>query len=128
MPRSRLKRNSKRIMPKPRLHLDEDASKKSLHRALLQKGHDVTRTPNPWMPLNADDEMQLLGATAKGRVIFTHNIGDFSKLAQRYPHHGGIILAAQGSWPLPRLIAALDRLLKETQAEDWPGRVEWLKR
>jgi hypothetical protein len=115
-------------MSEPRLHLDEDASKKGLYRALLQKGHDVTRTPNSWMPLNADDEMQLLGATAKGRVIFTHNIADFLKLAQRYPHHGGIILAAQGSWPLPRLITALDRLLKSTQADDWPGRAEWLKK
>jgi len=115
-------------MPKPRLHLDEDANKKSLYRALLQKGHDVTRSPNPWMPLNADDEMQLLGATAKGRVIFTHNIADFLKLAQRYPNHGRIILAAQANCSLPRVIAALHRLLKDTQAEDWPGRVEWLKR
>lgn len=115
-------------MPRPRLHLDEDASKKSLYRALLDKGHDVTRTPNPWMPLNANDELQLLGATAQGRVLFTHNIGDFLKLAQRYPRHGGIILAAQSSWPLPRLIAALDRLLRGTAAADWPGRVDWLKK
>lgn len=115
-------------MPRPRLHLDEDASKKSLYRALLDKGHDVTRTPNPWMPLNANDELQLLGATAQGRVILTHNIGDFVKLAQRYPRHGGIILAVQSSWPLPRLVTALDRLLRDTQSEQWPGRVEWLRK
>jgi hypothetical protein len=43
-------------MPKPRLHLDADTSKKALHRALLERGHDVTRTPTEWMPLDATDE------------------------------------------------------------------------
>lgn len=50
-------------MARPRLHLDADTSKKSLHKALLERGHDVTRTPNEWMPLDAADETQLLGAT-----------------------------------------------------------------
>jgi hypothetical protein len=110
----------------PRLHLDADASVRSLFRALLARGHDVTRTPNDWMPRNASDEAQLLGATAQGRCIFTFNIRDFMPLARRYERHGGIILAAQGSFRLAGLIAALDRLLRETEAADWPGQVCWL--
>ena len=47
-------------------------------------------------------------------------------LARRYPSHGGIVLAAQASWALPALIAATDRLLSETEAEDWVGQVRWL--
>jgi hypothetical protein len=78
------------------------------------------------MARDANDETQLLGATAQGRCIFTFNVRDFLVLAQRYPHHGGIILAAQRSWTLSDLIAALDRLLSETEAGDWNGQVRWL--
>jgi hypothetical protein len=118
-------------MPKPRLHLDADASIKALQTALIDRGHDVTRTPNEWMAVDAadrnpSDETQLLQATAQGRCILTFNVRDFVVLAQRYPRHGGIILAAQSSWTLSGLIAALDRLLSETQAEDWVSQVRWL--
>lgn len=64
------------------LHLDADTSSKALHSALLTRGHDVTRTPTEWMPLNASDEQQLLGATAQGRAIFTYNIRDFISLGK----------------------------------------------
>jgi len=53
-------------------------------------------------------------------------VRNFVALARRYPHHGGIILAAQSSWTLSGLIAALDRLLSDTRAEDWVGQVRWL--
>ena len=61
-------------MASVRLHLDADASRKALWKTLIDRGHDVTRTPNAWMPFDADDERQLLGATAQGRLIFTFNI------------------------------------------------------
>jgi hypothetical protein len=108
------------------LHLDADASSKALHTALTERGHDVTRTPTDWMPRDASDEQQLLGATAHGRSIFTFNVRDFLVLAKQYPRHGGIILAAQSSWTLSELIAALDYLLSETEAEGLIGQVRWL--
>ena len=113
-------------MSRPRLHLDADASNKTLQRALVARGHDVTRTPNEWMLLDASDETQLLSATAQGRCVFTFNVQDFTALAHRYPQHRGILLAAQTSWSLSGLIDALDRMLSETQAEDWVGQVRWL--
>jgi hypothetical protein len=113
-------------MPRPRLHLDADASIKALQSALIARGHDVTRTPNEWMALDASDETQLLGATAQGRCTLTFNARDFAVLTRRHTQHGGIILAAQTSWSLSGLIAAVDRLLSETQAEDWVGQVRWL--
>lgn len=62
-----------------KLHLDADTSHKALQHALAARGYDVTRTPNAWMPLDADDEAQLLGATAHGRIIFTYNVSpDYS--------------------------------------------------
>lgn len=113
-------------MSSPRLHLDADTSIKALHTALVNRGHDVSRTPTDWMPLNASDEAQLLGATAQERCIFTFNIRDFLVLAQRYPNHNGVVLAAQTRWTLSGLIAVLDRMLSETQAADWLGQVRWL--
>jgi len=112
-------------MSEIRLHLDADASNKALHKTLTARGHDVTRTPNAWMPLDASDEAQLLGATAQGRCIFTFNVKDFIPLAQKYPAHRGVILATQ-NWSLSELIATLDRLLTETEAEALVGQVRWL--
>jgi hypothetical protein len=113
-------------VPEPRLHLDADASIRALAQALQARGHDVTRTPTPWMPFDAGDETQLLGATAQGRVIFTFNVRDFLALAGRYPQHAGIVLANQRSWTLRALIDALDRMLNLTDATEWSGQVRWL--
>ncbi len=113
-------------MPRPKLHLDADISDKDLHRSLLKRGHDVTRTPTDWIALDASDEEQLLAATAQGRCICTYDVVHFLRLAERFPHHGGVILASQNRWTLPELITAFDRLLSETDAQDWPGQVRWL--
>jgi hypothetical protein len=108
--------------------LDADASIKALHKTLLDKGHDVTRTPNDWMTLDATDENQLRGAIVQERCIFTFNIRDFVILAGEYPQHQGIILAAQNSWTLSTLIPALDKLLTTTKASDLMGQVRWLNK
>jgi len=113
-------------MAKVKLHLDADTSIRALNSALLQRGLDVTRTPNPWMPADASDEQQLLGATAQGRVIFTFNVRDFVVLAERYQAHAGILLATQSTWNLTALISALQRVLEDIEAEEWRGQVRWL--
>jgi hypothetical protein len=58
-------------MPLPRLHRDAEASLKAMYTALVARGHDLTRSPNIWMLRGAPDTLQLLGATAQGRVIVT---------------------------------------------------------
>lgn len=113
-------------MPNLKLHLDADTSIKALHTALTERGHDVTRTPNDWMPEDASDETQLLEATQQKRCIFTFNIKDFTALAAKIPEHCGILLAAQRNWSLSELIRALDRVLSETQSKDWQNQVLWL--
>jgi|SRR5436305_8433108 hypothetical protein len=113
-------------MPKVRLHLDADASRKSLHQALIDRGHDVTRTPSDWIQMDASDEIQLLSATAQGRCIFTFNVRDFTVLARLHPQHRGVVVAAQRSWSLSGLIASLDRFLSESDASEVEGRLLWL--
>ena len=82
-------------MPRPRLHLDADTSIKALLSALVERGHDVTRTPNDWITPDASDEAQLLAATAQGRCIFTFNIRDL------WYWHATIPGMAASSW-LPK--------------------------
>ncbi|EDX84067.1 hypothetical protein S7335_1764 [Synechococcus sp. PCC 7335] len=113
-------------MPSLKLHLDADTSIKALHKALIERGHDVTRTPNNWMPEDASDKAQLLGASEHKRCIFTFNIKDFIVLSAQIPEHSGILLAAQRSWSLSDLIRAIDRVFTETQSEDWRSQVLWL--
>ena len=78
------------------------------------------------MAESASDLEQLLGATAQGRVLFTFNVRDFVLLSRRFPDHGGVIVAAQQHWRLPDLIAALDRMLQETEPAALRGHVCWL--
>ncbi|MEL6552961.1 MAG: DUF5615 family PIN-like protein [Cyanobacteria bacterium J06621_11] len=115
-------------MSKLKLHLDADVSIKALHSALLDRGHDVTRTPNDWIPEDASDEVQLTECLNRERCIVTFNIKDFMRLAGEFPQHSGILLAAQKSWSLSDLVRALDRVLTETSAEEWKAQVGWLTR
>ena len=113
-------------MAKAKLHLDADSSRRALQEALARRGHDVTRTPQPELPLDADDDYQLLWATAQGRIIFTHNIRDFIRITEKYPNHAGILLAHRASYSLSQMITLLDQVLSVTTAEEWIGQVRWL--
>jgi hypothetical protein len=73
-------------------------------RALIDRGHDITRTPNEWMALDATDEQQLLGATAQGRCLFTFNVRDFRVfLFDSRQKYVVPILSGQYSFPVPTL-------------------------
>lgn len=117
-----------RRIARVRLHLDADTSRKALVNALLDRGHDVTRTPCEWMTLDASDEVQLQQASARGRAIFTFNIRDFVTLHRRMPDHHGILLAAQQSWTLSELVHSLDQFLKATDGARFSRRMAWLER
>ncbi len=112
-------------MTPAKLHLDMDASRKDLYSALLERGFDITRTPNQDLREDASDESQLLWATSHQRVLFTFNIKDFINLSKKHPYHAGILLASQSSTTLKQLIPILCRVLTETNAEEWVGQVRW---
>lgn len=114
-------------MAKPKLHLDMDSSRRDLYRALLDKGLDVTRTPNEEIREDASDEYQLLWTTSHQRILFTFNIKNFVNLAKKHPFHSGVILANQKSIQVGQLIFALSRIMAETTAESWIGQVRWIQ-
>ena len=103
-----------------------DASRRDVYQALLKKGHDVTRTPNPEIAQDASDEYQLLWATSHLRILFSFNVKDYIHLANHHPYHSGILLANQRSIRITQLISALDRVLTETSTEEWIGYVRWI--
>ena len=76
--------------------------------------------------LDDSDMEQLLKASLLGRCIITFSMLGFAVLAGHYPHHADSILAAQSRWTLGELIAALDRVLSETEDDAWRGQVRWL--
>lgn len=111
---------------KLKLHLDADVSIKTLHRELIRRDHDVTRTPNPWMPLDSSDVMQFQEASRRGRCVFTFNIRDFAVLAKHASSHAGLLLAHQRRWSLPELISTLDRFMSEMTPAQVSDQVLWL--
>lgn len=104
-----------------------DTSRKDLFKALVEKGFDVTRTPNKDMPDDASDEIQLLWATSNQRILFTFNIKDFINLSKKYPQHAGILLANQSATNVSQLIQVLSKVMNETNKEEWIGQVRWIQ-
>jgi len=78
------------------------------------------------MPKASSDKEQLLGAMAHDRILFSFNIKDFEALVKVHTEHKGLVLAARSSWTLSALIHALDRLLTETDANEWLGQIRYL--
>lgn len=115
-------------MTKPRLHLDMDTSRRDVYQALLKKGQDITRTPNPEVDQDASDEYQLLWATSHRRILFSFNAKDYIRLAKLHPYHSGILLANQKSTRPAQMISVLDCILNETSAEDCVGQVHWINK
>ncbi len=85
-------------MSKPKLHLDEDASRDALYENLISNGHNVTRTPNEWVQKGSSDEEQLQKASENGRSIFSFNAKHFLQVAQKRTEHKGIIVSKQKSF------------------------------
>lgn len=105
-------------MPAPPACLDE-CTDLHLVRALGARGYDVTSLQLVG-PLGLDDGAVLARATELGRVLITHNRGDFERedAAFRHQgrHHAGIIcLPQQRRGPFSRLE------LRAAMMLDWVG-------
>jgi len=103
-----------------------DTSRKDLYKALLDKGYDITRTPNQEIPEDTSDEIQLLWATSHQRIIFSFNIKNFIILSRKHPFHAGILLANQSTTTIKQLITVLSKILDETSNETWVGQIRWI--
>lgn len=99
--------------------MDEDAASGELVRALRLREIDVVTVHTEGMDRRSD-EVQLDAASRDGRVIYSHNLGDFSKLHRDWlaggRSHAGIVLAAQ-RLTLGEQLRRLSRLVEALDAE-----------
>ena len=112
-----------------RLYLDEDAMDHDLLRALLARGVDVTTALQAGM-IEREDRHHLEQATAQGRVLYSFNVGDYSRLHRAYlaegRSHGGMILARQQRYSVAEQTRRVLKLSAGISAEEMKNRVEFL--
>jgi hypothetical protein len=80
--------------------------------------------------VNRSDEQHLSYASGAGRVLFSHNIRDYSWLHERWiadgRGHSGMILAPQQRYSVGEQLRRLLQLLSRRPAEGMVSRLEYL--
>jgi hypothetical protein len=111
------------------LYFDEDSVNRSLIRALVARGMDVSNAIDAGHA-GSPDRVQLEHATADGRVLFTYNVGDFFALHTHFRQHGrshaGLILAVQQRYTVGEQMRRILRMNRERSSDDMEDPVEFL--
>jgi DNA-binding transcriptional MerR regulator len=114
---------------KIRLYLDEDIQEQALILALRNSGVDVITTSEA-NRLSFSDEEQLIWATEQGRVVYSFNRRDFSRLHNiciaEERSHTGIILAQQQRYSVGGQLRGLLNLIAAKSAEEMIDQLEYL--
>src|SRR5262249_38988845 len=105
-----------------RLYMDEDSMEDALVRALRVRGLDVLTAHEAGM-IEQSDADHLAFSTAEGRVLCTHNVGDFwtlhSEVLAQGQHHAGIILVPQQRYGIGELLRRLLVSLLPSRLTTW---------
>jgi len=109
-----------------RLFLDEDVPE-AVAVSLKLRGYDVVTTRQAGRR-GLTDAQQLDFAHSQGRLLFTHNVADFTKLHVEFlrkgREHSGILLARQ--LPIGFIVTAMLKFLSSSKAKDVRNQVVWL--
>ena len=109
-----------------KLYLDEDVPE-AVALALKLRGYDVL-TVREALKKGLSDIDQLKLASLEERILFTHNIADFSMLHKEFTKNGwqhkGIIVSKQ--WPIGVIVNALLKLLSTLTSEMATNQILWL--
>ncbi len=116
-------------MTQIRLYIDEDAQDSDVVEALRLRGVDVLTADEAGMR-ERDDADHLDYATAKGRVLYSFNMGDYNVLHAVYltagKTHAGIILAPPQRYSVGEQMRRLLRIIHTVSAEEMRDRIEFL--
>jgi hypothetical protein len=113
--------------------LDAHVSGPRVGRALEDVGHDVRAVDQEKDLERLSDELLLELAVSDGRVLVTHNIGDFARILQRRSpemSHAGLVLIPR-SFKLNdfgAIISGIHETVSGLPQEEWVDRVEWMRR
>lgn len=109
-----------------RLYFDEDVPE-AVAIALRLRGYNVITAREAGKKGLSDNE-QLKHASSEERILFTHNIADFSKIHMEFvrkgSEHCGLIFSKQ--LPVGIIVKALLKLLSRLKAEDVKNKAVWL--
>jgi hypothetical protein len=109
--------------------MDEDAMDWDLINALRLQGIDVVSVQEMGTQ-GFSNNQQLEWATAKERVIYSHNIGDFCRLHSEYlqlgRNHAGIVLIPQNT-TIGDQARAIAALVSQRTSEDIQNNCIFLK-
>jgi hypothetical protein len=112
-----------------RLFLDEDSMDRKLAAAFRRRGVDVLTALEAGMS-ERDDVDLLEHATSLGRVVYTFNIGDFSRIHAAYQQqgktHAGLIFARQKQYSVGEQLRRLMKLMATLSEQEMVNRVEYL--
>ncbi len=101
----------------------------ALVAALRKHGLDVSTALEAGATAETD-EQQLAFATAQGRVLYSHNVGDFCRLHAQWLSHGqshaGILLAHQEQFSVGERMRRILRMADCLSAEEMRNRLEFL--
>jgi hypothetical protein len=112
-----------------RLYCDEDSMCHARVLALRKRRMDIL-TAHEAGATKETDEQQLAFAAAKGRTIYSFNVGDFCRLHARWlaeqRPHAGIVLAQQQQFTIGEQLRRLARLVGALSDEEMRNRLEFL--
>lgn len=114
-------------MARVSLFLDEDVDP-LLAAVLRMRGVDAISAQEAGLR-SVNDEDLLEGAARQGRVLVTHNVADFVKLAREWAgvhrNHAGILVGRQMGFK--GLLRRVSKFIGRTAAADMRDRLEWLE-
>lgn len=116
-------------MSQIRLYLDEDAQRGSLVVALRNSNVDVA-TALEAKRLGYPDDQQLLWAMEQGKVLYSFNVKDFSRLHSNLltegSAHAGIIVVPRQRYSVGEQLRGLLALMATRSAEDMMAQLVYL--
>jgi len=115
------------------LMLDAHVSGPRVGTALGEMGHDVRAVDQEKELERLPDEQLFELAVSDGRVLVTHNAGDFARIVQQRPpekSHAGLVLIPRSVKlnDFGTIISGLRETISGLSQEDWVDRVEWMRK
>ena len=113
--------------------LDAHISGPRVGRSLERMGHDVRAVDQEKELERLPDEQLFELAVSDGRILVTHNVGDFLRiLKERAPEksHAGLVLIPSSITlnVFGAIISGIHETVSDLSQEEWVDRVEWMKR
>jgi hypothetical protein len=116
-----------------RVLLDAHVSSRRVGRKLSAAGHDVLALDQDARLASLPDAQVLALAAEEERIVLTHDVGDFARIAREWAEagheHAGLILVTDPRAGFGAILRGVERLLESHPCQDmWIDRVEFLGR